>query len=251
MAASRPVLGLIALVLLAGALLFEFFIILSGAVNSYPENTIYFFWAETTGIEPQPRNPSVWTYFSICTFGSNGRTTDCGDPVPALPFDPPHRHNFNTINGVPEGFIGAESYFLLSRFAWVFFLLALLFSAFALFTGLLALCSRLGGYISAFNTFIALTLQTVAAALMTSWTVRARNEFREAGLDAGLGTRGYGFSWGAVGCLFLATLLFCLSGTSRRDKDTYGEPKKRGLFGKKRADGFENGDGTRGKDEYP
>lgn len=50
---------------------------------------------------------------------------------------------------------------------FAFYLMAIIFAAIALFTGLLAMCSRLGGYISGFNTSLALFFQTIAAALMT------------------------------------------------------------------------------------
>jgi hypothetical protein len=50
---------------------------------------------------------------------------------------------------------------------FAFYLIALFFAVVALFTGLLALCSRLGGYLSALNTGIALFFQALAAALMT------------------------------------------------------------------------------------
>lgn len=58
-------------------------------------------------------------------------------------------------------------YYYLSRFMFAFYLMAIIFAAIALFTGLLAMCSRLGGYISGFNTSLALFFQTIAAALMT------------------------------------------------------------------------------------
>lgn len=50
---------------------------------------------------------------------------------------------------------------------FAFYIMALFFSVIALFTGLLALCSRLGGYLSGLTTGVALFFQTFAAALMT------------------------------------------------------------------------------------
>jgi hypothetical protein len=50
---------------------------------------------------------------------------------------------------------------------FAFYLIALFFAAVALLTGLLALVSRLGGYISSMTTFVALFFQALAAALMT------------------------------------------------------------------------------------
>jgi hypothetical protein len=50
---------------------------------------------------------------------------------------------------------------------FAFYLIALFFGAVGLMTGFLALCSRLGGYLSGLTVAIALFFQTLAAALMT------------------------------------------------------------------------------------
>jgi hypothetical protein len=99
-------LGAVSMLLVAGGIVLQFLVILSGAVAGNPEPMIYFLQASTNGISPQPRNPSRWTFFSICGVDSNGRNTNCGSPVPALPFDPTHRDNFGTTKGVPDAFIG-------------------------------------------------------------------------------------------------------------------------------------------------
>lgn len=156
--------GLVSLIILAGGILLQFLTILSGGNNSNPLNQFYFLEASTNGI-PNARNPSRWTFFAICGVGANGHNENCGSTVPALPFDPPR--NFGTTENVPEQFIGTKQYYYMSRFMFAFYLIALFFAVVALFTGLLALCSRLGGYLSALNTAIALFFQTIAAALMT------------------------------------------------------------------------------------
>jgi len=217
---ARPLMGLISLVLLAAAIVLEFFIILSGSITSSPEDLVYFLQADTSGIPGAP-NPARWTYWAVC--GVDGKhNANCGAVVPALPFSPANRRNFGTDQGVPDAFLDTRKYFYLSRFAWVFFLLALLFSAFALFTGLLALCTRFGAYLSGLNVAIALFWQTLAAALMTAWTVEARDEWRKNGHDATLGKYGYGFTWATVALLFLAMITFCAAGGSRhKHRDTY------------------------------
>ncbi|KAF2856582.1 SUR7-domain-containing protein, partial [Plenodomus tracheiphilus IPT5] len=127
-------------------------------------NLFYFLEASTNGIT-DARNPSRWTFFAICGADpTSGHNANCGSIVPALPFDPPR--NFGTTEGVPEQFIGTHTYYYLSRFMFAFFLIALFFAAVALASGVLALCSRLGGYLSAMTTFVALFFQTLAAALM-------------------------------------------------------------------------------------
>lgn len=212
--------GLISLVLLAAAILFEFFIILSGSITSSPEDLIYFLQADTSGIPTAP-STARWTYWSIC--GTDGKyNVDCGKVTAALPFAPSNKRNFGTTQGVPQAFIGNSSYFYLSRFAWAFFLMALIFSAFALFTGLLALCTRFGAYLSGLNVAIALFWQSLAAVLTTVWSVRARNVFRNEGHDANLGKYGYGFMWGTVALLFLAMIAFCAAGSGRKaHRETY------------------------------
>ncbi|ORY11526.1 SUR7/PalI family-domain-containing protein [Clohesyomyces aquaticus] len=224
MAASRPILGLVALILLAGGIVLQFFTILSGAVNGSPENKFYFLEASNIGDIPGARNPSRWTFFAICG-AANGLNANCGKSVPALPFDPPR--NFGTQQNIPEQFIGTRKFFYLSRFMFAFYLVALFFAVCALFTGLLALCSRLGGYLSALTTSMALFFQTLAAALMTAWTVMGRNAFRSGGHSANLGKYLYGFTWAAMACFLLSTVLFCIGGTVGRDSSSSGVRRKR------------------------
>jgi hypothetical protein len=50
---------------------------------------------------------------------------------------------------------------------FAFYLIALFFAIIAFFSGLLAICSRLGGYLSALTTSIALFFQALSAALLT------------------------------------------------------------------------------------
>jgi hypothetical protein len=161
---SGPILAIVSLILVAGGVLLQFFTILTGGINSAPLDRFYFLQASTNGI-PNARNPSRWTFFAICGADpTTGHNANCGAVVPALPFDPPR--NFGTQTGVPEQFIGTHQYYL-SRFMFAFYLIALFFGAVALLTGILALVSRLGGYISSMTTSIALFFQTLAAALMT------------------------------------------------------------------------------------
>jgi hypothetical protein len=162
---SGPILAIVSLILVAGGVLLQFFTILTGGINSAPLDRFYFLQASTNGI-PNARNPSRWTFFAICGADpTTGHNANCGAVVPALPFDPPR--NFGTQTGVPEQFIGTHQYYYLSRFMFAFYLIAVFFGAVALLTGILALVSRLGGYISSMTTSIALFFQTLAAALMT------------------------------------------------------------------------------------
>ncbi|KKY25236.1 putative cortical patch protein [Diplodia seriata] len=205
--AARPLLSFAALILLAGGIVLQFLVILSGGISGTPENQIYFLEASTDD--------------------SNGHNANCGAVVPALPFDPPR--NFGTSTGVPDQFTGTHHYYYLSRFMFAFYLIALFFAAIALLTGLLALCSRLGGYLSGFNTFVALFFQTITAALMTAWTVQGRDAFKSNNQSARLGVKAYAFTWSAMACFLLSTVLFCMSGAHRKDS-VY---TKRSFFGRK------------------
>jgi len=183
-------------------------------VKSDPEPHIYFLQSTTKGIPGAP-NPARWTYWAVC--GVDGDlNANCGKATPALPFAPANKHNFNTNTGVPEAFIKHNYYYYMSRFAWVFFLIALIFSVFAFLTSALALCTRIGAFFSGLNTLIAFAWQTLAAILMTVWTIKARDVWKDNGQEASLGKYAYGFAWAPVALLFLSTLNFCVAGASSR-----------------------------------
>lgn len=58
-------------------------------------------------------------------------------------------------------------FYLETRFMFAFVLITLFFAVCSFFLSLLALCSRIGSYLSAVMCLVALLFQTVAAALMT------------------------------------------------------------------------------------
>jgi len=251
MGVVRPLISLAALVLLAGGILLQFLTILSGGVNSSPENQFYFLEANNIGNIPGARNPSRWTFFAVCGVDpATGHNANCGSPKPALPFDPPR--NFGTRENVPSQFIGTNHYYYLSRFMFAFYLIALFFAVVALFTGLLALCSRLGGYISGLTAAVALFFQTLAAALMTAWTVQGRNHFRNNGQGAKLGVKSYAFTWTAMACFLLSTVMFCLSGALGRDRSA-GPKRNRSVRTNKSANRgsfFTDRSSRKSKDDY-
>ena len=73
--------GTVSLVLIAGAIVLMFFVVLSGVTNTTPLNKTYFLQASTGSIAGAGRATSQWTYFYVCGSGNQ----DCGKPVPALP----------------------------------------------------------------------------------------------------------------------------------------------------------------------
>ncbi len=178
-------LALISLILTAGACVLMFFVVLGGTRDRTPLNDIYFLRADTSNISGAPRL-ARWTLWNACET-ENGRNV-CPSPRAAYPLDPPR--NFGQDEDIPDDFIGSvhtirwplhptrtpwadddecstKKYFYLTRFMFAFILIALFWAVLSLFTGLLALCSRLGGALSGFLASLALFFQTIVAALMT------------------------------------------------------------------------------------
>nr|POE89996.1 protein sur7 [Quercus suber] len=252
MALTRSLLSLLSIILLAGGIVMEFLIILSGTHIGTPENQIYFLQSSTNGITGGPNpvpNPARWTYFSVCGV-TNGLNTDCSRVRAAQPFDP--EGNFGTQTGLPDAFINTHRWYYLSRFAWVFFIIALFFAVLAFLLSVFALCARLGAYLAASMSFLALFFQTLCASLYTAWAVQGRNDFRASGQSANIGTKALAFSWATWACFFLCTLFFCIGGSAgKSDKSS----QKKSYFGRKqstrsRGSFIDNESGRRVKEEY-
>lgn len=63
-----------------------------------------------------------------------------------------------------------------------------------------------------------------------------RNAFRDAGREAQLGPKAFGFVWGAMACLLLATILFfSILATGRSDTTRTSSRRGRFAFGRKRS----------------
>ncbi|MCJ1422052.1 hypothetical protein MMC32_008421 [Xylographa parallela] len=212
---ARPIFAFASLILIAGACVLIFLVLLAGAVNSNPVNTIYFLQADTSGISGAPAQ-SRWTLWNVCSVDANGVDV-CPKVSAAYPFDP--QNNFGTTKGVPAAFQGTNMFYYLTRFMFAFVLISLFFAVCSLFLGLFALCSRIGSFLSSATCSVALFFQTIVAALMTAAYVLGRNDFIANGQTATLGEYAFAFIWAAMACLFLATVLFCVAGiTSKKDK---------------------------------
>jgi hypothetical protein len=87
-----------------------------------------------------------WTLWGVCGATTDGKNVNCGKHHPGYPFSP--ADNFGSAH-VPAYFVNHEDFFFFtSRFMFAFFLIAITFAVVSLFTGLLALCSRLGSAVS-------------------------------------------------------------------------------------------------------
>jgi len=208
-------------ILQAGACVLLFFVILAGVTDTKPLNQTFFISADVSKIPgstlDSPSGYGQWTLWGVCGATTDGYNVNCGTHHPAYPFSP--SDNFG--GSVPQYFIDNEHfYWYTSRFMFAFFLIALAFAVFSVFTGLLALCSRLGSAVSSIFASAACVIDIVAAALMTAVFVQGRNHLNDAGITASLGVKAFGFAWGSVGCLLFATFGFCCAacGPGRRNR---------------------------------
>jgi len=137
-----------------------FFVILAGVNESVPLNEIFFLSADISSFHTTVDSPSgfpllrhfliagygQWTLWGVCGATTDGKNVNCEKHTPAYPFSP--ADNFGSHN-VPADFSENEDFFYYtSRFMFAFFLITLSFAVFSIFTGLLALCSRLGSAVS-------------------------------------------------------------------------------------------------------
>jgi len=252
MSAARPILGLLAWIFLAGGIVFQFLVILSG-LETDPENQIYFLQTTLNGV---PHNgfpsPIRWTYLRLCGV-ENGLNGNCLPTVADPPFSPVN--NFGTTQGLPDTFSQHENYwYYLSRIGWAFYLVALFFAVVAVSLGLLAFCTRLGAYLSSSFTFLAVGMQAVAASLMTAWVVQGHRAFANSGQEVSYGVKAIAFTWSAFAAWSIATILFCVGGAVGKS-NKYDDGKKGGLFARKRSTrsrgSFRDAEsGRRVKDEY-
>ncbi|RAK77178.1 SUR7/PalI family protein [Aspergillus fijiensis CBS 313.89] len=236
MVLSRVALGFLGLFFTAGALLLMFLTLLGGATNTRPLNEIYFLQVDTSNIPGAP-SLSRWTFWQLCAV-VNGKS-QCGSSHPDYPFDPPSSRNFDTTTNIPAAFIGTNHYFLTSRFSFPFLLIALFFGVISLLTGFLAMCTRIGSYLSSLMAWIALIFQIISTCLITAVYVQGRNKFNANNQTARLGVKAFAFMWTAVACLFLACLAYCMGGaTGRKDRGrgySGREHRRKGFFSSARS----------------
>lgn len=219
------------------SLLFLFFIILAGVTTVTPFGKTYFLQADTSGIDGA-RSVSQWTYFYVCGEGN----TDCGKAKAALPLG--YAWNSDASN-VPAGIAGSHTgsnnkFYLLSRFGWVFLILALFFGTLTFFSSFLACCGRLGSAIATFVSFFALLCHAVASSLLTyvfppslgdscvttqaqaspprympiltcdasATYALAQKKFSADNRESHLGRYGFGFLWGSFAALLISVAVF-------------------------------------------
>ncbi|EKD18594.1 uncharacterized protein L3040_005947 [Drepanopeziza brunnea f. sp. 'multigermtubi'] len=218
----RGAMGTVSLILIAGATLLMLFVVLSGVRDHTPLNKSYFLRADTSSFPGSGRPESYWTFWKTCATPGGS----CGATVPAMPFGYAW---VGGTEGVPTGLVGKHAkgttstfYYYAWRFGWVFYLMGLVSTGLTLLLSVAAPCSRLASGICGASLAISLLWFSVGASLMTATFVKARNEFRGAGISSSIGRYAFGFTWGAWACIFLATIfLFLGCGASTNRKERY------------------------------
>ncbi|KAK9455105.1 SUR7/PalI family-domain-containing protein [Dipodascopsis uninucleata] len=227
------------------ATLLLYLVMLAGTKDHNPLNRTFYLEADTSGISGAP-SLTRWTLWNRCSV-QNGISSDCTSNKAAYPFKP--SQNFGTTSGVPSTLIDHQNrYYYMTRFAYAFFLIAVIFSSLGFLTSFTALFSRLGSGCSSVLTFIALIFDFTAAAIANALFVKARNGFTGDGHSAHLGVKMFAFIWTSVFCLFFASLGFILSCCTGRTRssayetgsiaDEKGRSNTRGRFFRRRGDKY-------------
>ncbi|KAG5362154.1 SUR7 family protein [Yarrowia sp. C11] len=195
----RPLFGATSILLIAGATLLSFFVLLAGARDSAPLNNFYWMEASTSSIPGAP-DTTRWTTYNYCGV-ADGKNADCSPNKADFPFDPVR--NFGTEEGVPEEFIGTNKWYYLTRFAWPFYIISLFFTVLTLFVSVFSLCSRLGSALALTLNGVSVFFWTIASGLSTACFAQAKGHFS----DAKLGTKMFAFIW-TTEFILLLTLFF-------------------------------------------
>lgn len=191
------------LLLLAGASLILIFIVLSGSVNSFPFKNFYWIKADTSAISGA-YGESAWTFWGVC---DKSNYSDChtGPAYPIVPQD-----NFGSSTGVPRDFLDNRStYYYLSRFAFAFFIVALVFVVLAFIVDILGFCFTVIDKVVIALVTVGLLAISAAAAFQTAVNVLARNAFQNDGHSAHVGVKLLALVWAAFACTLLVFFNTC------------------------------------------
>ena len=84
----------------------------------------------------------------------------------------------------------------------------------------------------------------------SAWVVKGRDAFRSAGFEARIGRYLMGFTWAAVACFFLATIMFCLGGRLGNDSSSGMRRSRSTKSNRNRGSFLETDSQRRVKSEY-
>lgn len=193
----------------AGAILLELFIILAGATESSPLNRFYWIEADTSGIPGAP-STTRWTNYNYCHV-SHGHNTMCSKNKADFAFQP--SVTFDTRTGVPEAFYHHHDvYFYLSRFAYPFYLIGLVFTFVTFINCWLMYLSRgfaISGTVMAFVAFFFVLLGSCCS---TAWSALAVHQFKSNDMDAHLGPILMGFTWTSTALMLFVGIMTAFVG---------------------------------------
>jgi len=103
---------------------------------------------------------------------------------------------------------------------------------------------------------VVLIIYLLLTQIHSAWTVKARNNFRSAGIQSDLGRYAYGFTWATFVCFLLAMILFCCGGAAGKKKD-HGdddmpreERERNGFFARNKTTDQDNVGTVGVKDDY-
>lgn len=212
----RRILTFVPLILLLGSALLLFFINLAGANNHGVLGRFY--WSEVDSSDFSDHAKTRWTLYSQCD-EKDGKNVNCSSTKAAYPYSP--ADNFGASK-VPQEFVKHRKvYYYLSRFAYAFFLIGIVFAIIALVPVLLS-CFASGyitGILSSIATGIALFFTTGGVAFNTAAHIKGRNAFNKAGYSSRVSSVMFGIAWACVACLLLAFIWMCVvsgKGAARR-----------------------------------
>lgn len=202
----------ITMLLLAGTTLMLLFIVFSGSINHFPFNRFYWVQADVSAIASAGADIARWTFWGLCypDHFDSGSTNNCpslGPDVPISPFD-----NFGNSTAIPIDFINnRDTYYYLSRFAFPFLLIALIFSGVSFIGSLFSPCWMAMKKVVTFFVAIACIFCMAGASLITAVSVMTRNKFHDDGARAKIGSDSLGMVWASTACLMILFLLTCCS----------------------------------------
>ncbi|CCF58628.1 hypothetical protein KAFR_0F00310 [Kazachstania africana CBS 2517] len=214
------------LLLLLGAGLLSFFIILSGARTGGTLKNFYWFQANTQGFNSAP-SVTRWYNYDFCGF-ENNNVGNCSHKAPAKPFSP--RDNFGSSPNMPSTFLNnRNTYYYLSRVAWAMLLIGFFFLMLTIIPTLVGIFTIIKG-LAIFTTvmsWLAFFFMILAACLYTGCYVKARKAFHNNHRSAKLGAKNFAFIWTTVFLLLLNTIWSTFVSATHKGKkySQYEEPE--------------------------
>ncbi|OWB49602.1 hypothetical protein B5S33_g476 [[Candida] boidinii] len=177
---------------------------------------IYWLTVNTSSYSRGVNSVTKWYNYGIC-YEVNGGNSVCSDTVAAYPFSPfrNFRHTFPSIfdyNSLPDSFSNNENtYYYLTRCAYGFSIVAVVFLVAAIIPHLVFIFGRKGGIATIIFYTIGFIFLLTSVVLSTAAYTKGRNAFNDDGSSATLGSKAFGLAWGSVGILIFAFISLIIS----------------------------------------